>query len=49
MGWNVKNVDLYITESLWCTAETNTALSINYTSIKYILKNKYMAFPDSHT
>ena len=31
-GKNKKNV--YMTESLLCTAQTNTALQINYTSIK---------------
>ena len=35
-----KNAYICITESLCCTAETNTALQINYTSIKSILKNK---------
>ena len=44
-----KNDYICITESLCHIAEINTALQINYTSIKYILKNKYMACPDSHT
>ena len=34
-------IDTYITKSLCCTAETNTTLCINYTSIKYILKISY--------
>ena len=34
-----KNAYLHITESLCCTAEVNTTLQINYTSIK--LKEKY--------
>ena len=29
-----KNIDICITESLCCTAEINTTLCINYTSIK---------------
>ena len=29
-----KNIYVYITESLCCTAKTNTTLQINYTSIK---------------
>ena len=36
-----KNVYICITESLCHIAEINTALQINYTSIKYILKIKY--------
>ena len=35
----IKNVYICITESLCCTAEINTTLEINYTSIKYIKRN----------
>ena len=31
---NLKNIHIYITESLCCTPETNIILEINYTSIK---------------
>ena len=33
---------IYITESLYCTGETNTALEINYTPIKFIRMHAYM-------
>ena len=36
-----KNVYLCITESLCCTAEMNTTLEINYTSIKKFFKIFY--------
>ena len=36
MGYTMmeNNIKIYMTESLCCTAETGTILSINYTSIK---------------
>ena len=36
----------YITELLCCTAETNAALYINYTSIK---KNKWIKYANNYT
>ena len=35
-----KNVCICVTESLSCTAEINTTLCINYTSVKRMLKLK---------
>ena len=35
-----KNVCICVTESLSCTAEMNTTLCINYTSVKRMLKLK---------
>ena len=35
---------MYITESLFCTAEINTTLQINYTSIKKKIKKKRKQF-----
>ena len=41
-----KNVDVCITESLWFTAEINTTLYINYTSIENncFKKNTYIYY-----
>ena len=36
------HIYMYITESLFCTAEINTTLSFNYASVKNRFKKRYI-------